>query len=67
MLQNNVFDKLFSNLFSAVPRFFFNPFLSVWISDETLFHVFDILLTKQGKRFRNGNLQEAGKLMINFS
>ena len=28
---------------SAVPRFF-NPLLSVWISDETLFLVFDILL-----------------------
>ena len=28
---------------SAAPRFF-NPLLSVWISDETLFLVFDILL-----------------------
>ena len=30
---------------SAAPRFF-NPLLSVWISDETLFLVFDILLVK---------------------
>ena len=30
---------------SAAPRFF-NPLLSVWISDETLFLVFDILLPK---------------------
>ena len=29
---------------SAAPRFF-NPLLSVWISDETLFLVFDILRT----------------------
>ena len=28
---------------STAPRFF-NPFLSVWIFDETLFHVFDKLL-----------------------
>ena len=30
---------------SAAPRFF-NPLLSVWISDETLFLVFDILHRK---------------------
>ena len=30
---------------SAAPRFF-NPLLSVWISNETLFLMFDILLEK---------------------
>ena len=34
---------------SAMPRFF-NPLLSVWISDETLFLAFDILL-ELSKRF----------------
>ena len=29
-----------------MPPFFFNPLLSVWISDETLFLVFDLLWMK---------------------
>ena len=40
---------------SAAPRFF-NPLLSVWISDETLFLVFDILLNIRKKSFPGSNV-----------
>ena len=45
-----MFQQIFKHLEvvlknSAAPRFF-NLLLSVWISDKTLFLVFDILLTK---------------------
>ena len=39
---------------SAAPRFF-NPLLSVWISDETLFLVFDILLKNSGTKTISGS------------
>ena len=49
---------------SAAPRFF-NPPLSVWISDETLFLVFDILLTMvtpaMNRNSQHGNLVVCGQ------
>ena len=48
---------------------FFQPLLGVWISDETLFLVFDILLKNMCDRglvrFRTSNRQQSPKLRIN--
>ena len=44
----------------AAPRFF-NPLLSVWISDETLFLVFDILLDLRKPRYNINTSHTASK------